>query len=262
MWKRNHFTPGSHLRPVSPEEVPLSAPGRPRKEQGSPPPSRVAPSPSQSRPPTPEALSLPGGQRQARHYPRIPGARLPARLPSQRRRPGSAKMADGDGPGVAAAAAASPQASAPGPSPPPGWRERLRAGLVGTWASLWFVVGLGLLYALRVPLRLCENVAAGERPRLPRGWVRGGGRALGRCGGGRAKAKGQRFRGPWRASGKEAAAGARRPRGFLFSGAAAPPPPPVTAELWPPAPRCPRSPGEEPPPDGTDRGPCRRGGRM
>nr|KAF6291773.1 suppression of tumorigenicity 7 like [Myotis myotis] len=69
-------------------------------------------------------------------------------------------MADGDGPGVAAAAAASPQAPAPGPSPPPGWRERLRAGLMGTWASLWFVVGLGLLYALRVPLRLCENVAA------------------------------------------------------------------------------------------------------
>nr|KAF6305013.1 suppression of tumorigenicity 7 like [Pipistrellus kuhlii] len=69
-------------------------------------------------------------------------------------------MADGDAPGAAAAAAASPQASAPGPSPPPGWRERLRAGLVGTWASLWFVVGLGLLYALRVPLRLCENVAA------------------------------------------------------------------------------------------------------
>ncbi|CAK6439185.1 unnamed protein product [Pipistrellus nathusii] len=69
-------------------------------------------------------------------------------------------MADGDAPGAAAAAAASPQPSAPGPSPPPGWRERLRAGLVGTWASLWFVVGLGLLYALRVPLRLCENVAA------------------------------------------------------------------------------------------------------
>lgn len=72
-------------------------------------------------------------------------------------------MADGDGPGVAAAPApaASPQASAAGPSPPPpGWRERLRAGLVGTWASLWLVVGLGLLYALRVPLRLCENVAA------------------------------------------------------------------------------------------------------
>lgn len=79
-------------------------------------------------------------------------------------------MADGDGPGVAAApaAAASPQASAAGPSPPPpGWRERLRAGLVGTWASLWLVVGLGLLYALRVPLRLCENVAAGERPGFP-----------------------------------------------------------------------------------------------
>ncbi|XP_012322000.1 suppressor of tumorigenicity 7 protein-like isoform X3 [Aotus nancymaae] len=41
-----------------------------------------------------------------------------------------------------------------------GWRERLRAGLAGTGASLWFVAGLGLLYALRIPLRLCENLAA------------------------------------------------------------------------------------------------------
>uniref|UniRef100_A0A3Q1LQ30 Suppressor of tumorigenicity 7 protein-like n=1 Tax=Bos taurus TaxID=9913 RepID=A0A3Q1LQ30_BOVIN len=68
-------------------------------------------------------------------------------------------MADGDGLGEAAIAAASP-ASAPGLSPSLGWRERLRAGLAGTGASLWFVAGLGLLYALRVPLRLCENLAA------------------------------------------------------------------------------------------------------
>nr|XP_021590447.2 suppressor of tumorigenicity 7 protein-like isoform X2 [Ictidomys tridecemlineatus] len=69
-------------------------------------------------------------------------------------------MADGDGWGEAATAAAFPPASAPGLSPPLGWRERLRAGLAGTGASLWFVAGLGLLYALRVPLRLCENLAA------------------------------------------------------------------------------------------------------
>ncbi|XP_067583373.1 suppressor of tumorigenicity 7 protein-like isoform X9 [Pseudorca crassidens] len=69
-------------------------------------------------------------------------------------------MADGDGLDEATAAAASPPAPAPGLSPPLGWRERLRAGLAGTGASLWFVAGLGLLYALRVPLRLCENLAA------------------------------------------------------------------------------------------------------
>ncbi|XP_028019175.1 suppressor of tumorigenicity 7 protein-like isoform X10 [Balaenoptera acutorostrata] len=69
-------------------------------------------------------------------------------------------MADGDGLGEAATAAASSPAPAPGLSPPLGWRERLRAGLAGTGASLWFVAGLGLLYALRVPLRLCENLAA------------------------------------------------------------------------------------------------------
>lgn len=126
-------------------------------------------------------------------------------------------MADGDGPGVAAAAAASPQAPAPGPSPPPGWRERLRAGLVGTWASLWFVVGLGLLYALRVPLRLCENVAAGERLRLPRGWVGAGGiEGPGRLGGGQ-RPKG---RDQWSLEGSGEGGGrARRPRGFLFCGA-------------------------------------------
>ncbi|XP_040086970.1 suppressor of tumorigenicity 7 protein-like isoform X3 [Oryx dammah] len=68
-------------------------------------------------------------------------------------------MADSDGLGEAAIAAASP-APVPGLSPPLGWRERLRAGLAGIGASLWFVAGLGLLYALRVPLRLCENLAA------------------------------------------------------------------------------------------------------
>ncbi|XP_058159018.1 suppressor of tumorigenicity 7 protein-like isoform X3 [Dasypus novemcinctus] len=69
-------------------------------------------------------------------------------------------MADVDGLGEAASAAASSSAPAPGLSSPLGWKERLRAGLAGTGASLWFVVGLGLLYALRVPLRLCENLAA------------------------------------------------------------------------------------------------------
>lgn len=82
-------------------------------------------------------------------------------------------MADGDGLGEAATAAASPPAPPPGLSPSLGWRERLRAGLAGTGPSLWFVAGLGLLYALRVPLRLCENLAAGERPRPP--WGRGEG---------------------------------------------------------------------------------------
>ncbi|XP_042108446.1 suppressor of tumorigenicity 7 protein-like isoform X7 [Ovis aries] len=69
-------------------------------------------------------------------------------------------MADSDGLGEAAIAAASPPAPVPGLSPPLGWRERLRAGLAGIGASLWFVAGLGLLYALRVPLRLCDNLAA------------------------------------------------------------------------------------------------------
>uniref|UniRef100_A0A2I3GMA0 Suppressor of tumorigenicity 7 protein-like n=1 Tax=Nomascus leucogenys TaxID=61853 RepID=A0A2I3GMA0_NOMLE len=69
-------------------------------------------------------------------------------------------MADRGGLGEAAAAGASP-ASAPGRNPTLGWRERLRAGLAGTGASLWFVAGLGLLYALRLyALRLCENLAA------------------------------------------------------------------------------------------------------
>ncbi|XP_011856149.1 PREDICTED: suppressor of tumorigenicity 7 protein-like isoform X2 [Mandrillus leucophaeus] len=69
-------------------------------------------------------------------------------------------MADGGGPGEAAAARPSP-APVPGLNPTLGWRERLRAGLAGTRASVWFVAGLGLLYALRIPLRLCENLAAG-----------------------------------------------------------------------------------------------------
>ncbi|XP_017801363.1 suppressor of tumorigenicity 7 protein-like isoform X4 [Papio anubis] len=68
-------------------------------------------------------------------------------------------MADGGGSGEAAAARASP-APVPGLNPMLGWRERLRAGLAGTGASVWFVAGLGLLYALRIPLRLCENLAA------------------------------------------------------------------------------------------------------
>uniref|UniRef100_A0A8C8ZA84 Suppressor of tumorigenicity 7 protein-like n=1 Tax=Prolemur simus TaxID=1328070 RepID=A0A8C8ZA84_PROSS len=75
-------------------------------------------------------------------------------------------MAERGGSGEAAAAE-SLSAPAPGRSPPLGWKERLRAGLAGAGASLWFVAGLGLLYALRVPLRLCENLAAGERTRPP-----------------------------------------------------------------------------------------------
>uniref|UniRef100_A0A8C9I338 Suppressor of tumorigenicity 7 protein-like n=1 Tax=Piliocolobus tephrosceles TaxID=591936 RepID=A0A8C9I338_9PRIM len=69
-------------------------------------------------------------------------------------------MADHGGSGEAAAAGAA-AAPVPGLNPTLGWRERLRAGLAGTGASLWFVAGLGLLYALRIPLRLCENLAAG-----------------------------------------------------------------------------------------------------
>ncbi|XP_011735350.2 suppressor of tumorigenicity 7 protein-like isoform X3 [Macaca nemestrina] len=68
-------------------------------------------------------------------------------------------MADGGGSGEAAAARASP-APVPGLNPTLGWRERLRAGLAGTRALVWLVAGLGLLYALRIPLRLCENLAA------------------------------------------------------------------------------------------------------
>ncbi|XP_006865973.1 PREDICTED: suppressor of tumorigenicity 7 protein-like isoform X3 [Chrysochloris asiatica] len=70
-------------------------------------------------------------------------------------------MADAGCLGEAGTAAASHLTPTSGLSPPLGWRERLRAGLAGTGASLWVVAGLGLLYALRVPLRLCENLAAG-----------------------------------------------------------------------------------------------------
>lgn len=75
-------------------------------------------------------------------------------------------MADGGGSGEAAAARTSP-VPVPGLNPTLGWRERLRAGLAGTGVSVWLVAGLGLLYALRIPLRLCENLAAGERTRPP-----------------------------------------------------------------------------------------------
>nr|XP_012633927.1 suppressor of tumorigenicity 7 protein-like isoform X3 [Microcebus murinus]XP_012633928.1 suppressor of tumorigenicity 7 protein-like isoform X3 [Microcebus murinus] len=85
-----------------------------------------------------------------------------------------------------AATAVSLSAPAPGRSPPLGWKERLRAWLAGAGASLWFVAGLGLLYALRVPLRLCENLAAGERTRPP-----GDGPGARQVPG--ARAKGQRF---------------------------------------------------------------------
>lgn len=83
-------------------------------------------------------------------------------------------MADGHGLCEAGDATSTP-ASPPDVSPRLGWKERLRAGLAGTGASLWLVAGLGLLYALRVPLRLCENLAAGETLGSPReGWGRQG----------------------------------------------------------------------------------------
>ncbi|XP_023557521.1 suppressor of tumorigenicity 7 protein-like [Octodon degus] len=69
-------------------------------------------------------------------------------------------MADRDYLAEAAAATAFSPAAVRGLGPPLGWKERLRAGLAGAGASLWFVAGLGLLYALRVPLRLCEHLAA------------------------------------------------------------------------------------------------------
>uniref|UniRef100_A0A5F8GFK7 Suppressor of tumorigenicity 7 protein-like n=1 Tax=Monodelphis domestica TaxID=13616 RepID=A0A5F8GFK7_MONDO len=67
-------------------------------------------------------------------------------------------MADSGGEAAASAA--------PTPPPPDGrsscaaWVQFLRARLAGAGASLWVAVGLGLLYALRAPLRLCENLAA------------------------------------------------------------------------------------------------------
>lgn len=78
-------------------------------------------------------------------------------------------MADGDYFAEAARAVGCPHAPAPGLGlgPPLGWKERLKAGLANSGSTLWFLAGLGLLYALRVPLRLCDNVTAGERPKPP-----------------------------------------------------------------------------------------------
>ncbi|XP_028611450.1 suppressor of tumorigenicity 7 protein-like isoform X2 [Grammomys surdaster] len=71
-------------------------------------------------------------------------------------------MADGDYFAEAARAVGCPHAPVPGLSlgPPLGWKERLKAGLANSGSTLWFLAGLGLLYALRVPLRLCDNVTA------------------------------------------------------------------------------------------------------
>uniref|UniRef100_A0A8C6S2H0 Suppressor of tumorigenicity 7 protein-like n=1 Tax=Nannospalax galili TaxID=1026970 RepID=A0A8C6S2H0_NANGA len=73
-------------------------------------------------------------------------------------------MADGDYFAEAARAAGCPHASVPGLGlglgPPLGWKERLKAGLANSGSTLWFLAGLGLLYALRVPLRLCDNLTA------------------------------------------------------------------------------------------------------
>lgn len=76
-------------------------------------------------------------------------------------------MADGDYFAEAARAVGCPHAPVPGLGlgPPLGWKERLKAGLANSGSTLWFLAGLGLLYALRVPLRLCDNVTAGERPK-------------------------------------------------------------------------------------------------
>uniref|UniRef100_A0ABK0M3L8 Suppressor of tumorigenicity 7 protein-like n=1 Tax=Rattus norvegicus TaxID=10116 RepID=A0ABK0M3L8_RAT len=71
-------------------------------------------------------------------------------------------MADGDYFAEAARAVGCPHAPVPGLGlgPPLGWKERLKAGLANSGSTLWFLAGLGLLYALRVPLRLCDNVTA------------------------------------------------------------------------------------------------------
>lgn len=76
-------------------------------------------------------------------------------------------MADGEYFAEAARAVGCPHAPVPGLGlgPPLGWKERLKAGLANSGSTLWFLAGLGLLYALRVPLRLCDNVTAGERPK-------------------------------------------------------------------------------------------------
>lgn len=72
-------------------------------------------------------------------------------------------MADGGDGGAEAAPDAASAGPVPGPRPSSGLRGRLRTWLTGPGLSLWLVAGLGLLYALRGPLRLCENMAAGER---------------------------------------------------------------------------------------------------
>ncbi|KAH0510328.1 Suppressor of tumorigenicity 7 protein-like [Microtus ochrogaster] len=71
-------------------------------------------------------------------------------------------MADGECFAESARAVGCPHAPAPGLGlgPPLGWKERLKAGLANSGSTLWFLAGLGLLYALRVPLRLCDNVTA------------------------------------------------------------------------------------------------------
>ncbi|KAL1772249.1 suppressor of tumorigenicity 7 protein-like isoform X1, partial [Sigmodon hispidus] len=71
-------------------------------------------------------------------------------------------MADGEYFAEASRAVGCSHAPVPGLglSPPLGWRERLKAGLANSGSTLWFLAGLGLLYALRVPLRLCDNVTA------------------------------------------------------------------------------------------------------
>ncbi|XP_051021797.1 suppressor of tumorigenicity 7 protein-like [Acomys russatus] len=71
-------------------------------------------------------------------------------------------MADGDYFAEAARAVGCPHAPVPGLGlgPPLGWKERVKAGLANSGSTLWFLAGLGLLYALRVPLRLCDNVTA------------------------------------------------------------------------------------------------------
>lgn len=99
----------------------------------------------------------------------IPGFPTPVSCPSPLPGPGacrSRKMADGECFAEAARAVGCPHAPAPGLGlgPPLGWKERLKAGLANSGSTLWFLAGLGLLYALRVPLRLCDNVTAGERP--------------------------------------------------------------------------------------------------
>lgn len=168
MQKQNHFIPGVTSQSSSSKTGTSIRPFPPFEGIGSPSSGRSSTFQTFSVPVPWNSAFTEANFRSAT----IPGFPTPVSCPSPLPAPGargSGKMADGDGLGEAATAAASPPAPAPGLSPPLGWRERLRAGLAGTGASLWFVAGLGLLYALRVPLRLCENLAAGERPRPPRG---------------------------------------------------------------------------------------------